>query len=183
MVKITKELLIKEYIENEKSMKEIAKEYKIAVGTVFNYIKKYNITSRKTMSEKTKDKIRQKSIGRTSPMKGRRMSYESRKKMSDSKKGKYRIKTEYGGHKKKRKDGYIYVYLPTHPNSTADGYIMEHILVLENSIGRYLKEDEVVHHINKIRNDNRIENLKLMTFKEHSCYHMKERWEEKKKNG
>ena len=48
------------------------------------------------------------------------------------------------------------------------------------NIGRYLEQDEVVHHINKKRNDNRIENLKLMTFKEHASLHMKERWNEKK---
>ena len=41
-------------------------------------------------------------------------------------------------------------------------------------------DDEVVHHINHKRNDNRIENLQLMTFKEHASLHMRERWEKKK---
>ena len=52
---------------------------------------------------------------------------------------------------------------------------------MEQHIGRYLKDDEVVHHKNKIRNDNRIENLQLMTFKEHASFHMKERRKSKKK--
>ena len=57
---------------------------------------------------------------------------------------------------------------------------MEHHYVMEKHIGRYLNNDEVVHHINHIRSDNRIENLQLMTFKEHAALHMKERWAKKK---
>ncbi len=38
---IDKKILEKEYIKNEKSMNEIASEYNISVGTVYNYIKKY----------------------------------------------------------------------------------------------------------------------------------------------
>jgi hypothetical protein len=46
---------------------------------------------------------------------------------------------------------------------------------MECFIGRHLREDEVVHHINHIRDDNRLENLKLMTFTEHARLHMIER--------
>ena len=52
---------------------------------------------------------------------------------------------------------------------------MKHRLVMERNIGRYLSEDEVVHHINNTRDDNRIENLKLMTKHEHMSMHMIER--------
>lgn len=86
------------------------------------------------------------------------------------------------GHKK-RSDGYIAIYFPDHPKSTADGYIMEHDLVMECLIGRHLNPEEVVHHINFKRDDNRKENLKLMTFKEHAAFHMKRRHEEKQKGG
>ena len=62
---------------------------------------------------------------------------------------------------------------------------MEHILVMESYLGRFISRDEVVHHINHIRDDNRIENLQLMSFKDHAGLHMKERWERKRrtKNG
>ena len=59
---------------------------------------------------------------------------------------------------------------------------MKHILVMERKIGRPLLQNEVVHHINHIRNDNRIENLLLMDKHEHMSMHMKERWAERRKN-
>lgn len=84
------------------------------------------------------------------------------------------------GHKKKRADGYIAIYFPDHPRSNSEGYIMEHILVMEALVGRHLNEDECVHHINGKRDDNRAKNLQLMTKREHMSYHSKKRWEKKK---
>lgn len=83
---------------------------------------------------------------------------------------------EFGGHEKLRQDGYVKVYSPDHPNCTADGYVMKHILVVEREIGRYLDKNECVHHINHVRDDNRVENLRLMTISEHMSMHMKERY-------
>jgi len=44
---------------------------------------------------------------------------------------------------------------------------------VEKSIGRKLTDNEIVHHINIIHEDNRIENLQVMTRKEHAIYHHK----------
>jgi len=54
-----------------------------------------------------------------------------------------------------------------------DNHIMEHINNMEIHIGRKLEKNEVVHHINLDRLDNRIENLKLMARGEHASYHRK----------
>ncbi len=57
--------------------------------------------------------------------------------------------------------GYKYVLTKSHPSCDRDGYVPEHRLIMEASIGRFLTGTEVVHHINGNRGDNRIENLEL----------------------
>jgi uncharacterized membrane protein YheB (UPF0754 family) len=67
--------------------------------------------------------------------------------------------------------GYISCYAPKHPFATKMGYVREHRLVVEKRIGRYLREDEAVHHINGIKDDNSDKNLQLMTDGEHKRLH------------
>lgn len=63
------------------------------------------------------------------------------------------------------KNGYVLVYFPKHPYAKrGDGkYILEHRVVMENYLGRFLKPEEVVHHLNKDKLDNRICNLVLFS--------------------
>jgi hypothetical protein len=69
--------------------------------------------------------------------------------------------------------GYILIRAPEdHPHARNDGSIYEHRLVMEQHLGRYLTAGEVVHHINGVRDDNKIENLQLRrSRKEHGHGH------------
>lgn len=70
--------------------------------------------------------------------------------------------------------GYVWIWSPNHPHKNNYNYVLKHRLVMEEKIGRYLLPKEIVHHINGIKNDNRIENLKLFNnLKEHSTLHSK----------
>ena len=66
--------------------------------------------------------------------------------------------------------GYILVYCPTHPYNEG-GYVFEHRLVVERWLGRYLRPEELIHHRNQIKTDNRIENLQVVTNAEHMIIH------------
>ena len=68
---------------------------------------------------------------------------------------------KWRGGKRRDKDGYILLWAPTHPQNRG-GAVPEHRLVMEQRLGRFLTRQEVVHHKNEIKDDNRIENLLLL---------------------
>jgi hypothetical protein len=58
--------------------------------------------------------------------------------------------------------GYILIRAPEgHPHSRIDGSILEHCLVMEDHLGRYLEEWEIVHHRDGDRSNNVLSNLEI----------------------
>lgn len=90
---------------------------------------------------------------------------ERKRKLSEKMKG-HRPFNWKGG-RIKSKGGYIKVFRPEHPNAHKKGYVMEHRLVMEGVIGRYLQKNEEVHHKNGIKDDNRPENLEMVLYNSH----------------
>lgn len=108
------------------------------------------------------------------PMQGKHHSEETKQKISAKAKARYSDMTKHPSWKGGRRvssNGYIEVLNKNHPRSRG-GYVFEHILVMERMLDRYLTKDEVVHHINQNKQDNRVENLMLFkNRKDHSAYH------------
>lgn len=162
------------YVAEGKTMKEISKELGIATGKIHRLIHEYGIAVKKSTDYPITDKQRKAGQKAGDLRRGQHLSQETRDKIAEAK------KLHGSGHVKIRSDGYRAIYYPDYSHSNKDGYVMEHVYIMEHHIGRLLRDDECVHHINFIRDDNRIENLKLMTKKEHMAYHMRLRHAKKR---
>jgi len=73
------------------------------------------------------------------------------------------------------RSGYVWEWCPTHPKATY-GVYLQHRLVLECHLGRFLTSQERVHHANGCPWDNRIENLTLYGGQSE---HMADHWKTK----
>ncbi|KKM64046.1 hypothetical protein LCGC14_1505310 [marine sediment metagenome] len=136
-MRINGDLLRTEYQANQKSMKQIRREYGWGINTIRRWLESCGIPIRPI-----DDPINASQKGH---------SLEENPKWRG---GKYRAG-----------NGYTMV-------RTNGKYIAEHRLVAEQTIGRKLKGNEVVHHINGIKNDNRPENLWVYTDKKHRSIHV-----------
>lgn len=75
--------------------------------------------------------------------------------------------------------GYVLIFLPkSHPRrgmaNQKSGYVRQHRLVMAEHLGRNLTSNEIVHHLNGDKGDNRLENLQLVSDSEHRTIHNQE---------
>lgn len=86
----------------------------------------------------------------------------------------------YKGHRTVTSAGYISIRVPNgSAKDQGGGYGSEHRVVMSRILGRELTRDEVVHHINGQKSDNRPENLVVMTNHEHLMLHARMKREAK----
>jgi len=60
-----------------------------------------------------------------------------------------------------KETGYIRVHVPHHPNATKRGYVLQHRIVMEQELRRYLLPTEIVYHEDGDGGNNDPDNLKL----------------------
>lgn len=142
-----KHWLKNQYINKEKNAVEIANESNTTSTTIYNWLDKFNI-KRRNRSEVCK------------------ILYKDKHNHP-----------KWNGGKIIDKNGYPMILNRKHPHARKNGYVLEHILIMEKKLGRSLKDDEIVHHINMDKSDNRLENLDLLSSSKvhhsitHKSYH------------
>ena len=83
--------------------------------------------------------------------------------------------SNWKGGRRIKSNGYVELYMTSHPKANKRKCIYEHQYVAEQMIGRLLKDNEVVHHIDRNKSNNDPSNLVIMTKQEHSQLHNPDR--------
>jgi|SRR5690625_515735 len=151
-----KDYLIKKYVDEEYSMKEIGDFCGVAPNTVLHFMEKHGIQRRNGSDKVTRRKRDHYSrIRKGKPVwnQGMKGNYDKWTKRGKDAPG------YLGGVSERGNRGYRNILKPDHPSADANGYVFEHRLVCEDLLGRYLTDEEIVHHRNKNRLDNRPSNL------------------------
>lgn len=168
--------MLSDYQTGSFTIAALSKKYGLSVGKTYYLLKDagcvFTRKWRHAMSDEQREKI-------SKFHKGRKLTPEQIERIRERNSCDYNGMNGYG-HTKAHNQGYVIAYAPKHPHAHRDGYVMLHTILMERQIGRYLEPDEVVHHINHDRADNRLGNLRLMKKHDHQSMHMRERHEKRR---
>ncbi|MGC4375782.1 HNH endonuclease [Fictibacillus sp. Mic-4] len=151
-----REWLFNKYTIEELSMMQISKLCGVSEKTIQYYMNKFDIPRRNGSNKITKSirkYISERAKGKPTWNHGMKGNYQKWTKRGENAPG-YR-----GGVSEKGNRGYRKFLMPEHPYCDANGYVFEHRLVCEKLLGRYLTEDEIVHHRDRNPLNNEPSNL------------------------
>src|SRR4051812_30521756 len=98
-----------------------------------------------------------------------------RRTLTDDPEGPYEAHRYMGGHTLPHPDGYVLEYAPAHPRCYPSGMVLQHRLVMERKLNRFLQPGEVVHHRDEDVANNDPDNLKLYASQsDHMKHHQQE---------
>jgi len=168
--------------DNSKHIEEYQEQWK---KNNSEHVKEYQQKRNKDNAEwrKEYDRQRRPKKGYNPWNRGKHLPEKHKEKIGISNRG--NKNWNWKGGKSKNIDGYITICIPfDSPFISMTGkhshHILEHRLVMAEHLGRCLESCEFVHHINEIRDDNRIENLKLID--EGKNIHAKLHWKKNHTN-
>ena len=148
-IKIDKEELNDLYINQEYSIREIGKMLNCSHTAVNNNLKIFGIRTRSIKKSRNTERYITRISGKNHP--------------------------NWKGGQITDVNGYILIWQPNHPRSNSNGYVHRSHLIAEKMLGRYLYPEEITHHENEIRNDDRPENIKITTRGKHASFHNRNR--------
>lgn len=179
---LTKDELYALYYEKQLSTDQIAELFSVSNATICRKMQQFNIAARShkgRLALVTKEelydlywikRLTATQIGRMYKVRvnsiiDRMKALDiPRRTLADVTSGQYN--PAWKGGRPKTGDGYVLIWInkdnPYYPMRNRKNYILEHRLVMAEHLNRCLEPWEVIHHINGIKNDNRIENLELL---------------------
>jgi transposase-like protein len=172
-----KEWLRQKYVDERMSAKRIAKLIGSTPGNVYAHLRAAGIPTRSLrdgIRNVDGDVIRQPSTTRAASI---RQAVAVKKREGRHPTGEKHHR--WNGGRTRDTQGYVRLLAPGHPRATLNNpYVYEHILVMEQQLGRYLDPDtEIVHHRNHVKDDNRPENLELKS----KLSHIRDHWAQGKR--
>lgn len=168
-----KNWLYNQFVILKKNYEDIANESNCSYNTIWRWLRKFNISEKDREKPKYSNKewlYRQYVIlGKSTIKIGKEVGVISKTihnwvTFFGFPINRYRGNKSHnwkGGKHKRGAAQYMKVWMPSHPRSTAVGYVNEHCLVMEKHLGRHINKGEVIHHKDLDISNNNINNLLL----------------------